>query len=183
MKNFKKKTQQQQPMSNTHLSVTDVVETRIAVFDNNADQAPAYAQGRYVAEVDFKFKNGTEMKLRQNLGTYDNHCYRVPTTDIDYNPWYEMVYAEAKELDKTSVCVHGKLGRRQQNPNNPKQFKYMNIPGAFITYDINEHMAHLYVTEPVLDADNEIDLFSESVDLHETLDQTNNNGLRWTLMS
>ena len=173
MKKFKvvEELTHEQEMCDDFIKASEVTSMRIAIHDNNQKEPTEYKKNRWVAEVDLFFQDGSDLKLRQNLGTWRNHCYKVPklSGDLDFNEWYEHVYAKAKNLDSTRTAVHGKLGMRMRNPDNAKQKKYFNVPGIFITYDYDKNMATLFMTEPMLNTDNTIDYWTENFEMEVEL--------------
>lgn len=158
-----------QEMCSEFIKASEITSMRIAIHDNDFKSTPKYEKNRYVAEVDLNFENGSDIKLRQNLGTWRNHCYKIPKPgpDLDFAEWYDGIYAQAKKLDSSNTAVHGKLGKRMRNPDNPKQKKYFNVPGVFITYDYATNKASLFVTEPILDKDDKVNFWEEHIELLE----------------
>jgi hypothetical protein len=177
-----------QPMSDQIMPISEVEAIRIAIYDNDYPNEPVYEKNRWVAEINLFVEGGEQIDLRQNLGTWRNHCYKIPKLggQLDMMPWYNEVYAKAKDLDKTKTCVHGKLGKQMFNPDqSTKQFKkYMNVPGVFITYDYAQNWAHLFITEPTM-GNSSVDFWEHHsyIDVELTKNSTKGNKhIKWSLV-
>ena len=166
----------------TKIAVSDyLIETekldqiRLAVYDNSATK-----KNCYTADVIFQFDSivegwkDTNITVQNDLYKQNNIAYKLPAEFDFAKPWYSHVIDRSRSFVKhtgSDLCT--KLGYKFKGDS------YKTIPYTWFNYDPNTNLALLQVANPTIDADDNIDWFSNHIEIELNLNNTGKNNLRW----